>query len=108
MPNRRNASALITQAAYARRIEVSRQIVNRWVHEGRILLHDGLVDPMEADRLLAGHRHPAHDFRRKAKIVTGTNDTMGPGDSASLEKKSYAHDLAPLIESSPRVSVRAR
>jgi len=78
---------MLSEAAYARRLNVSRQIVNRWVKQGRIPLHGTKIDPEEADRLMAGHRHPAHDGRRKARI---------PGIECSREQEMVSTPWAAL------------
>ncbi|WP_449221164.1 hypothetical protein [Tistrella mobilis] len=52
-------SRLITQAAYALRVGRSKQYVNKLVKAGRLPLHDGLIDPEEADDLLNLTADPA-------------------------------------------------
>jgi hypothetical protein len=59
----------MTQAEYARRINVSRQAVNKMVKIGLIRLdRNGKIDPVKADRALRESQHLGHDRKRRARI----------------------------------------
>ncbi len=60
---------LITQTEYGRLKGWSRQYVHQLVRRGRIPLHDGLVDPDEADAALASNSDPGRDRSVRAESV---------------------------------------
>lgn len=59
---------LLSQAAYARRINRSRQWVNKLVREKKLPLHGGRIYPLEADRLLEQMADAAYDHNRKGGL----------------------------------------
>ena len=65
-----DALGRMTQAAYARRRHVSRQRINRLVKDQIIPLHDGRIDPVEADQLIAEMAHGSFEHNRKMLPLT--------------------------------------
>lgn len=78
---------LITQAEYARRVNVTRQAVNDWVSRGVIHLVNGLVDPDQAQAAIAA----AHDPVRDQRILTAGSDAP---PAAKSDDDSFARARA--------------
>lgn len=78
---------LMTQAEWAERHGFSKQYANELVRDGKIPLHDGLVNAEEADEILITLQDPGRPRRRKSQQVNGA-DTSLPNGSA--------HDLLSL------------
>lgn len=79
---------LMTQAAYARRIGMSKQYVNKMVKLGVIVLVEKKVNPTQADQALKEYRDPARDPQREANAEKRSGDTLF--DDANVPEKSLA------------------
>lgn len=87
----RKQDNLITPAAYAKRIGRSRQIISRQIKTGQIPIHDGLVDPEEADRARKGNV----SSRRRAASPRESS-CSGARDILSLSEADLATILGDL------------
>jgi hypothetical protein len=56
---------MLSQSEYARRIGVSRSHIHTLIKKKIIPLHEGKIDPTEADQILINHHHPSYDHTRK-------------------------------------------
>jgi len=79
---------LMTQAAYARRIGMSKQYVNKMVKLGVIVLVEKKVNPTQADQALKEYRDPARDPQREANAEKRSGDTLF--DDGNVPEKSLA------------------
>lgn len=79
---------LMTQAAYARRIGMSKQYVNKMVKLGVIVLVEKKVNPAQADQALKEYRDPARDPQREANAEKRSGDTLF--DDGNVPEKSLA------------------
>lgn len=93
---------LMTQAAYARRIGMSKQYVNKMVKRGVIILENRKVNPSQADKALAENKDPSRDPQREANAENRSGDTLFdeeniPDDSLATmspeERAKYDADL---------------
>lgn len=85
----------MTQAAYARRKNVSRQRINRLVKDGIIPLHDNRIDPVEADRMIAEMAHGSFEHNRKMlplKVEAPTPALPMEQEEAPAEKPAGQDD----------------
>ncbi len=83
---------LITQAEYARRVNVSRQAVHDWVSRGVIHLVDGLVDPDQAQAAIAAVHDPVRDQRI---LAAGAASPEAPkGDDESFARARARREMA--------------
>lgn len=69
----------MNQSQYAKRIGVSRAQVNKLVKANVIPLHNGEIDPEEADQILIAHRHPSYDHNRKAQLPFEDEEAVPTG-----------------------------
>ncbi|MCB0073370.1 MAG: hypothetical protein KDE20_18000 [Caldilineaceae bacterium] len=59
----------MNQSQYAKRIGISRSMVNRLVKKGVIHVDEwGDIDPAKADQALKDHQHPGYDHNRRATL----------------------------------------
>src|SRR5262245_24557565 len=62
----------LSARAYAKRIGVSGSYVSRLVRDGRLPADaKGMIDPAEADGILAAQREPARPAKRQTLVSTG-------------------------------------
>ena len=90
---------LLSQAAYAKRIQVSRQRINRLVKDQKIPLHHGRIDPVEADQILEELSHAGYANNRKARLFLETPkpevDTPPPQHTKeNSDQESHKEKLA--------------
>lgn len=67
----------VLPAQFARMMEVSRQTVSRWIHEGKVTLGpDGKLDPAKATREVIERTDPARLRARVLKQATATHGEL--------------------------------
>ncbi len=99
--NTDNKIELISQSEYARRIGVGRSYISGLIKREVIQLHDGKINPEEADRARAEIRHASYDDNRHSLfpslnpkeetphvIDTTTQHDMAPKSSTTNEPES--------------------
>lgn len=59
MSKKNHAAGLLSQTDYAARRGVSRQYVGKLIREGVLPLHNGKINPLQADAILEARREPA-------------------------------------------------
>lgn len=82
----------VLPAQFARMMEVSRQTVSRWIHEGKVTLGpDGKLDPAKATREVIERTDPARLRARVLKQATATHDELRDR-IRELEEERTRHD----------------
>jgi len=89
---------LLTQAAFARERGVSPARINVLVKRGIIKLHDGLIDPEEADKAVAAASDPARDSYRKLGKMGRPHEAGGGAGSAYREAATAEKHWSALLK----------
>lgn len=84
-------SRLMTQKQYAAARGWSKQYVNQLVRQGRIRLHNGRIDPIEADRSLARNKDPARDPRLRTGANTANASTADQSRGTPSASETAPH-----------------
>lgn len=88
----------MNQSQYAKRIGISRSMVNRLVKKGVIQVDEwGDIDPAKADQALKDHQHPGYDHNRRATLPFDENS----GAQSSPSADSSGADLLQLPAGDP-------
>ncbi len=92
---KKNTTNLLTVSAYAKRRDVSYELIRRYCKDGRITLTDGKIDPDMADQSLSEtvQQNINSKLDKKESTVAGH---MREFNKAKARREKYKADLAEL------------
>lgn len=92
---KKDTTGLLTMSAYAKKRDVSYELIRRYCKQGRITLADGKIDPDVADQQLSETIQPNGNSKLDKKEVT-VSDHMKEFNKAKARREKYKADLAEL------------
>jgi len=90
------SNEMITRAEYARRRGVTKQYIGQAVKRGRIRLVDGMIDPLEADRILDTLKDPTRSHSAAAGRKGGRPRKKSPADKTKPRTPTPPPDPPPV------------
>jgi flagellar biosynthesis/type III secretory pathway protein FliH len=92
---KKTATNLLSMSAYAKKRDVSYELIRRYCKEGRITLTDGKIDPIAADQELAD----SVQLNGNSKLNKGEDEKINHTldfNKAKARREKYKADLAEL------------